>query len=114
MRGRWHHGEWMHVMARLAVWFARRVVSGGDGSSGGGTAWQQQRPWRHGVRQLRDAHIMKHCRIESKMKMMSTQRLVMKRPSAHRSAGMSMKPTSTGVMMAVKMSAKDVSHDHLV
>jgi hypothetical protein len=104
-------------MARLAGWFATSreelyregtaaaaAARRGSSSGRGPTAW----------RQLRDAHIMKHCRIESKMKMMSTQRLVMKRPSAHRSAGMSMKPTSTGVMMAVKMSAKDVSQDHLV
>ena len=53
--------------------------------------------------------MVKNCINTSMMKMMSTQRLVMKRPSAHRSAGMSMKPTSTGVMMAVKMSAIDVT-----
>ena len=57
--------------------------------------------------------MMKNCINTSRMKMMSTQRLMMKRPSAHRSAGMSMKPTSTGVMMAVKMSAIDVTTSQL-
>ena len=55
------------------------------------------------------AHMMKNCISKSMMKMMSTQRLVMKSPSAHRSCGTAMKPTSTGVTNAMKTSVVPVT-----
>jgi hypothetical protein len=53
--------------------------------------------------------MMKNCISKSMMKMKSTQRLVMKSPSDHRSCGIAMKPTSTGVTIAVKISEQVVA-----